>query len=182
MREYWSLDLETTGIDRHGKSVPIQVGVAGPFGFAESHDIGGWDWDVYDWDAGAEAVHGITQAFVDSLTTDAAEVDRRLAEAIERASDVDVGDRILVGKQVGSFDVIIGELFLPKTVAQFDYHTVDLTALMLYLGEVSGAGYREWKNGLGLAEQSHDGLADALQQLEAWETLLDYGRRWLQGT
>lgn len=60
-----AIDFEASCLPRHGRSFPIEVGVAGP-------DIRhSWlirpsgDWSGWDWTAEAEALHGLTRAQVE---------------------------------------------------------------------------------------------------------------------
>lgn len=73
-----TIDFEASCLPCHGRSFPIEVGIAGADGRSRSwlirpHD----DWTGWDWTAEAQSLHGLTRA---QLDRDGVPADRVLAE------------------------------------------------------------------------------------------------------
>jgi len=62
MSPIYTLDFEASCLPQHGRSFPIEVGVAGPDGFAKAWLIKPDPaWDGWTWTPEAEALHGVTR-------------------------------------------------------------------------------------------------------------------------
>lgn len=81
-----TIDFEASCLPRHGRSYPIEVGIAGfeAAGIASRS----WlirphsDWLGWDWTARAQAIHGLSQEKITCEGVDAAQVMAELREAV----------------------------------------------------------------------------------------------------
>lgn len=77
-----TIDFEASCLPRHGRSFPIEVGIAGG-GIARSWIIRPHAaWAGWDWTAEAEALHGLSRARIETEGAPAAEVLAQLAAAV----------------------------------------------------------------------------------------------------
>jgi hypothetical protein len=77
-----TIDFEASCLPRHGRSFPIEVGIAGP-GFVRSWLIRRHpDWADWDWTERAERLHGITRATIEREGLPAGQVLAELADAV----------------------------------------------------------------------------------------------------
>ena len=77
-----TIDFEASCLPRHGRSFPIEVGIAGG-GIARSWIIRPHAaWAGWDWTAEAEALHGLSRARIEAEGAPAAEVLAQLAAAV----------------------------------------------------------------------------------------------------
>jgi hypothetical protein len=78
-----AIDFEASCLPRHGRSFPIEVGIAGVDGGARSWLIRPHDsWAQWDWTAEAEALHGLTRARIMAEGLPADQVLRELENAV----------------------------------------------------------------------------------------------------
>lgn len=181
-REYWGLDLETSGTD-HDKHVPIQLGLAAPDGAVKSWLIGGWPWlgtgpDYTfnngtnrwqqawkaEWDLRAFEVHGITQERLDLEGYSRWEVTTQAVRFIEEHSDAWHGNRKPVGWNVASFDMPFVRRYLPGVARVLSYQSADLNAICFAISEAHGISYKGVKSLSKdyAKEQLHDTFEEAL--------------------
>jgi hypothetical protein len=77
-----AIDFEASCLPRHGRSFPIEVGIAGG-GIARSWLIRPHDsWSDWDWTAEAEALHGLTRARIMAEGLPADQVLREIENAV----------------------------------------------------------------------------------------------------
>jgi hypothetical protein len=78
-----AIDFEASCLPRHGRSFPIEVGIASGDGLARSWIIRPHDsWAAWDWTAEAEALHGLTRARILAEGLPAGQVLRELENAV----------------------------------------------------------------------------------------------------
>lgn len=126
-----ALDFETTGLDIEAGAYPIELGIA----------VGGTDiaWmikaDEHEgdgvWSEKAAAVHGLTLQDIESYGEPTFVVEARAIAALADLGmfDVDQKDRIIVGWNVASFDLLFLKRWFPTLASLFSYRTVDLNAV-----------------------------------------------------
>lgn len=167
-REYIGLDLETSG-STHEHHVPIQIGIAMPNEAVFRSDIGGWvfyDEDDHTqtadahsilpwWSSEAYGIHNITKARL-TLAPDKYDVDTMAAKFIGDHSKAWLGNRIMVGWNVGSFDAPFVRQHLPKTANSLSYRSLDLNAASFTTAEALGLSWSTLKT------RSKDYAADQL--------------------
>lgn len=180
-REYWGLDLETSGTS-HERHVPIQLGIAAPDGTLFTSLIGGWDFDSqHAWDDEAFMVHGIPpEQLLDA--PHASEVDADAAAFIEEHSNVWHGNRKVVGWNVAAFDMPFVRRWLPQTAYALSYQSADLNAICFALSEAHDESYKTLKKRSKEYaaeqlydqfpdEQWHDAGYDAAAAIHIWDYL-----------
>lgn len=186
-REYWGLDLETSGTS-HERHVPIQLGIAAPNGKLYSSLIGGWFWDGKEagvdhalWDLRAFEVHHITQEQLLSAPG-LGEVNSEAVAFIEANSKAWHGNRKVVGWNVASFDMPFVRRYLPRVSNALSYQSADLNAICFAITEAHGGSYKGLKRRSKeyAAEQLrdqfpetqwHDAGYDAAAAVHIWEYL-----------
>lgn len=183
-REYWGLDLETSGTT-HEDHVPIQLGLTAPSGITATWLIGGWLWweddlgpangDMYPggrwshWSEEAAQVHGITQAQLQADGLPAAKVALEAVRFIEAFSDTWLGNRHVVGWNVASFDMPFVRQHLGALSRVLSYRSVDLNAVCFTLTEAHGISYK------GLKRRSKEYAAEQLRETYPGEMWHDAG-------
>ena len=161
-RAYIGLDLETSG-SRHDVHVPIQLGIAMPNGKLFSRLIGGWRWyDPMDeehrmtpypkykevglraWSDEAFGVHGITKEDLETAA-DRYVVQSQATKFIGENTDAWIGNRIVVGWNVASFDMPFVREFLPAVSNSLSYRSVDLNAVSFTVADALGLSWGNLK-------------------------------------
>ena len=198
-RELWGLDLETSG-SSHGTSVPIQIGIYAPNGAVFRSDIGGWRWRAWAedqfsadpiWSEEAFGIHNITKERLE-LAADRFSVQRQAARFIEEHTNAWIGNRLVVGWNVASFDMPFVRQYLPAVSNMLSYRSIDLNAatytacdaLGLSYGKVKGASKDyaavvleeefDWPDG----EMTwHDAAYDAAAAIHSYKFILQVIQR-----
>ena len=143
-REFWGLDLETSG-SSHETSAPIQLGLYAPDGAVFRSDIGGWHWDYrHVWSEEAFGIHNITKERL-SIAPDRYEVQRMAMRFVEEHSAAWRGERLPVGWNVASFDMPFIRDYLPALSNVMSYRSVDLNAVVYATAEAHGLSSKELK-------------------------------------
>jgi len=193
-REFWGVDLETSGTS-HERHVPIQLGIGAPNGDYASWLINGWQWaDDCDgivgetcwlWDLRAAEIHGLTKEQIDRHGSSPYDVTLQAVEFIERNSKAWHGERKVVGWNVGSFDMPYLRKHMYGVARKLSYQSADLNAVTFAISEAQGISSKHLKRqaqeagaagayaltGLGVDEGLHDAGWDAVAALGAWDYL-----------
>jgi len=182
---FLGLDFETSGVS-HEESAPIQLGIANPDGVLFSMLIGGWDWDSPYWEGyrnrvwteQAFDVHGITKDRLKDAPRPKT-VDDLAVAWLDKMAPRHPAGRIMVGWNVGQFDVPFLRNHFPKTAQAMSYRSVDLNAVVFYMEQAGFGKYKMLKEAskeyardqIGGEEQWHDAGYDALAALHSFDYL-----------
>lgn len=184
------LDFETSGTS-HEESAPIQLGIAtGEETF--NMLIGGWDWDSPHWegyrnriwDEGAFEVHGITKDRLEGAPRPRT-VDELAVAWLDKQAPRHPAGRIMVGWNVGQFDVPFLRNHFPNTARAMSYRSVDLNAVVFAMEQMGMGKYKMLKEAskdyardqIGGEEQWHDAGYDALAALHSFDYLISRGQQ-----
>ena len=174
--EFWSFDLETTGLDR-ARCVPIDVGliqaplVEGGWGDGCSSLVGAWDWEDWLWGEHAATIHGITKADL-AGQPGAGTVDRMLADFIRVNTGTDEAvERVLLGWNVGTFDAVFARKFFPQFMGLMSHRVLDINSTLMALDFLGVVPYADSKRFLQPDEPAHRALLDAVAAANAMESL-----------
>jgi hypothetical protein len=175
----------------------IQIGVTPHFNLDGSEAIGNETFSALlnpgrmGWSRRAEAVHGFTRAQIKAAKP-AAIVDEELESwLLSHGADLDNReDTIILGFNVGSFDLPHVSLVLPRSAALLSRRTIDLNALCFtlegfpYYPDPNPIGWHTWKTLAtryanrtiatlteGSVLAAHDAGYDALLHLHVWRFL-----------
>ena len=197
MTEYYSLDLETSGLDR-SVHVPIQIGIVqwtrDPNQRWETFKsyISGWEFhsefampnraicpqcrrlepEYAAWSQAAEAVHGISQETLRDAPP-AAEVSAQVLRWLDEVSEVPWDRRKLLGFQIGRFDIAMLQDHMPSIPPAFHYRPVELNSIISAADEAGLCSFDQVKVALK-TNDSHDALEDAWEAAEAWDVLTNW--------
>lgn len=155
-REFWGLDLETSG-NSHDYHVPIQLGICAPNGAVFRSDIGGWDFYNADddtdlrfpsykdagkkaWSPAAFEIHKIPLQRL-AAAPDRFTVQAQAARFIGEHSEAWIGNRIVVGWNVASFDMVFVREYLPAISNSLSYRSLDLNAASFITAEALGLSW-----------------------------------------
>ena len=157
------LDCETSGVSLQNGHVLIQAGLAG---FSSDNSLQIFSSlakpsESFPWDESSAEIHGISKVSLESapsyeiVDSNACAFINRLYPDLDYSSDLssleNESKRTLyaVGFNVGSFDFLFFDKFLPSTLAMFSHRTVDLNSLCLLLHDLPFEGqarsWLEWK-------------------------------------
>ena len=187
------LDFETSGTS-HEESAPIQLGISVD-GHTFAEDIGGWDWDSPSWegyrnrvwDESAFEVHGITKSRIHGAPRPI-EVDAMAIKWLDYYAPRHPAGRIMVGWNVGQFDVPFLRNHFPRTARAMSYRSVDLNAVVFYMEQMGLGKYKDIKEASKEYAASelinegwpvdlwHDAGYDAAAALKSFEYLIGQGR------
>lgn len=166
-REYWGLDLETSGTT-HEDHVPIQLGLTSPTGETWTWLIGGWDWADEQhggagwlWDEESALVHNISKTSLAAAYW-AEDVDLLAKQCVIDNSNTWKGQRKPVGWNVGSFDMPFVRKHLPTLASQLSYQSTDLNAAAFLIADAQSESVVTIK-----AEAKN--YAEALMTMRGWE-------------
>lgn len=181
---YVGLDIETTGLDvnRHGI---LQLGIYG------GDSIWSVSQDVLchgvEWDAEAEAVHGISESTAVRYFPSADMADENtvfwLSEAIAKKFPDHAEKKVVlypVGFNVTAFDMPFVRKFLPGTASLFHpYRGVDLNSVIMAYSEQRGESFKDLKarfnaegeESMPEAFEPHEAFSDAMHAWHVWKAL-----------
>lgn len=184
------VDFETSGLNPRGGHFPVQIGVSifddsAPLGvrmistlIARQHPR------LYKIDPDAMAVHGIPLEQLENAPS-CADVDRVLVEQMaDHTAEHGAGNLIAVGWNVGTFDMVFAEVFLPRFRALFSYRSFDLNAACMTIGgadyqAVKKSCYQVCEASASLSRQAGAPLAEAHDAgRDAWDALVTARHLW----
>lgn len=191
------LDIETTGIGSSPFVKTIELGLALPLptGGVErlSLDIG-WPDGEFAFQPGAREVNG----FSDERVRRALSAEKVSTFFVEQLHVRRLRNLVAVGWDVGRFDLPLLSRDLPLLMNQdpsagtvfFQRRSVDLNAICFFLGDMTGTGWKYWKDlakeksaeqarGLGWPDEPHAAGWDALTALLAFDILQEEGRAYI---
>lgn len=94
--DFVTIDFEASCLPRHGRSYPIEVGVAGPMGVQSWLIRPHASWQGWDWTDEAFGLHGISRQQLAAEGLEAAEVMGRLAKVI-------TGRRLIADSRIDAY-------------------------------------------------------------------------------
>lgn len=138
-----TLDFEASCLPRHGRSFPIEVGIADRSGARSWLIRPHARWDGWDWTASAQALHGLTRAQVAARGLAAADVLDQLVTAI-------AGRRVVADSRIDQYwlDELAAAAGVPApfrvdhVATLLDELAVDEAAIAAALAKADGQGHR----------------------------------------